>query len=111
MLVSVGHMRVPMAVCITVYQMLMIKEKAIHPYPVMAVRMPINLLFHSNIIEFCKLITLLLWFLNETHISYVGLTIIILLSLSKYMVQRSKPNLGRHLFAMWFLVLCWIRLA
>jgi len=49
-----------MAVCITVYQMLMINEKAIHPYPVMAVRMPINLLFHSNIIEFCKLITLLL---------------------------------------------------
>lgn len=100
-----------MAVCITVYQMLMINEKAIHPYPVMAVRMPINLLFHSNIIEFCKLITLLLWFLNKTHISYVGITVIILLSFHKYMVQRSKPNLGRHLFAMWFMVLCWIRLA
>jgi hypothetical protein len=41
-----------MAICITVYQMLMINEKAIHPYPVMAVRMPINLLFHSNIIKF-----------------------------------------------------------
>lgn len=79
MLVSVGHMWVPVAVCIIIYQMLMINEKAIHPYSVMAVRMPINLLFHSNIIEFCKLITLLLWFLNETYISYVSLTIIILL--------------------------------
>jgi hypothetical protein len=93
-----------MAECITVYQLLMISEKAIHPYPVMAVRMPINLLFHSNIIEFCKLITLLLWFLNKTHISYAGHTIIRLLSFSKYMVQRSKPNCGRHLYVMWISV-------
>jgi hypothetical protein len=103
----------PAAVCITVYQMLMINEKAIHPYPIVALRLPINLLFPSNLIQFSKLRTLLLWFLNETHILYVGIIIIIiiLLSFSTYMVQRSEPDCGRHLFVMWFAVLCCIGLS